>query len=203
MNLKVIQSILKSQLSFYILNVTTYVLDFLLVCSPVCVLQVFAIDKERVLCSRIRMLILTEIVRIGKDSMSTIANCFAKHSEKVCKRFYVQYFSEKAASRIFWECCQRYKPQEDLKKASRVRSVALENKAIPSIVKLYRKKVDTKDRLNTNVTVEDKNLMKALSKLGKEQGIAKTFTYRKTQRNISKCSENCFTFLMILKIVFS
>ena len=123
------------------------------------------------------MSILTEKVGIGKDRMSTIANCFAKHSEKVYKRFYVQHYSERGAARISWELDQLYKPQEDLQNASRVRSIALENKAMPTITTIKKWIQDLVDRirLNTNVTVEDENPMKTLSKLGKEQGIAKTF----------------------------
>ena len=129
----------------------------------------FASEKETVSCSR-----MSKLVKIGKESMSTIANCFAKHSEKVCKRFYVQHYSERAAARISWECYQRYKPQEDLKKASQFKSAALQNKAMPSsrIIKKWIQDLIDRIRLHTNVTIEDGNLVKELSKLGKEQGIA-------------------------------
>ena len=52
---------------------------------------------ERVSCSRIRMSVLTETVGLGKENISTIANCFAKHSEKVLQEVLSQAFFRKGS----------------------------------------------------------------------------------------------------------
>ena len=119
------------------------------------------------------MSVLTEIVSLGKENMSTIANCFAKHSEKVCKKYYVQHFSERAAARISWDCYKRYKPQADVKKAAKLRDVAIKRSRTPSVhsIKKWIQDIVHRIRLYSNVTVVDNNLMKELEKLDLEQGI--------------------------------
>ena len=138
--------------------------------------EVFKNKQERVSCSTIRMPVLTEIVSLGKENMSTIANCFAKHSEKVCKKYYVQNFSERAASRISWDCYIRYKPQADVKKAAKLRSAAIKRSQTPSVraIKKWIQDIVNRIGLYSNVTVVDDNLMKELNKLDLEQGILLT-----------------------------
>ena len=76
-------------------------------------------------CSRICMSVLTEIVGLGKENILTIANCFAKHLEKVCKKYYVQHISERAAGRISSDCHKRYKLQANVRKAGKVRNAVI------------------------------------------------------------------------------
>ena len=78
------------------------------------------------------MSVLTEIVSLGQENMSTIGNCFAKHSEKVSKK-YVQHFSERAAARISRDCYKRYKPQADVKNAAKLRDTAIKRSQTPSV----------------------------------------------------------------------
>ena len=59
------------------------------------------------------MSVITELVSLGAENLASIANCFAKYSEKVCKKYYVRHFSEREAARLSWECYKRYTPQED------------------------------------------------------------------------------------------
>ena len=61
--------------------------------------KVFGNRTERVPCSRIRMSVITEPVSLGAEHLSSIDNCFAKHSEKVCKKYYVRHFSERERER--------------------------------------------------------------------------------------------------------
>ena len=49
--------------------------------------KVFGNHTERVPCSRIRMSVITKLVSLGAEHLSSIANCFVKHSEKVCKKY--------------------------------------------------------------------------------------------------------------------
>ena len=60
--------------------------------------KVFGNRTERVPCSRIRMSFINEPVTLEAEHLSSIANCFAKHSEKVCKKYYVRHFSERERS---------------------------------------------------------------------------------------------------------
>ena len=118
------------------------------------------------------MSVLMEIVSLGKENISTIANCFAKHSEKVCKKYYVKHFPERAATRISWDCYKSYKPQADVKKAAKVRNAAIKRSQIPTVhsVKKWIQDITHRTKLYSNVTVVDDNLMKELDKLDLEQG---------------------------------
>ena len=132
-----------------------------------------AFNKAKVLgcswvsCSRIRMSVLTEIVSVGTENISNIASCFAKHSEKVCKKFYVQHFSEREAAWLSWSCYNMYKPPADIKKATSIRKTAIEKAKVPcaSTIKKWLQDIINKIRLLTNITIEDKNIMKELEKL--------------------------------------
>ena len=100
-------------------------------------------------------------------------NFFAKHSEKICKKYYVQHFSERAAARISWDCYKRYKPQADLKKTAKLRDTAIKRSRTPSVhaIKKWIQDIAHRIRLYSNENVVDDNLMKALEKLDLEQGI--------------------------------
>ena len=117
------------------------------------------------------MSLLTEIVSLGKES--TIANCFAKYSEKVRKKYYVQHFSERAAARISWDCYKRYKPQAGVKKAAKLGDTAIKRSRTPSVcaIKKWIQDIVHRIRLYLNVTVVDDNLTKELEKFDLEQGI--------------------------------
>ena len=53
---------------------------------------------KRVSYSRIRFSIITELVAPGKDSLDSIAHCCGKHGVEVCKKHYVQFFSNRKAA---------------------------------------------------------------------------------------------------------
>ena len=55
------------------------------------------------------MSIITEIVSFDKENISTLATCWAKRKEKVCKTYYTQHFLERQATRISWACYNMYK----------------------------------------------------------------------------------------------
>ena len=120
------------------------------------------------------MSVITELVSLGAENLASIANCFTKHSEKVCKKYYVRHFSEREAARLSWECYKRYTPHEDAPKASKVRVAAIKKCKMPNIksIKKWIKDLATKMRLLSKDGIdEDKNLMKELEKLALEQGI--------------------------------
>ena len=117
--------------------------------------NVFKDSNTRVSCSRIRISVLT------------IASCFRNHSEKVCKKYYVQHYSEREAARLSWKCYKMYKPKEDMKKAAEVRNKAIQKARIPSARKIQKwmEEIIRKIQLLTNFTIEDTNVMKELEKL--------------------------------------
>ena len=89
------------------------------------------LDCSCVSCYRIKMSVLTEIVSLGKESIFNIASCFAKHTEKVCKKYYIQHYSEREAARLSCSCYNMYKPLEDIQKPAKVRKTAIAKAALP------------------------------------------------------------------------
>ena len=67
------------------------------------------------------MSIIAEIVTFGKENISTFAICWAKHSESVCKKYYIQHFSQREAGRILRSCYSMYKTRADPKKVVKMR----------------------------------------------------------------------------------
>ena len=61
-------------------------------------------------CSRICFGIITELFCLGLKNLGSIAYSFAKHSKEVCKKFYVQYISNREAARLSWNCYLMSKP---------------------------------------------------------------------------------------------
>ena len=53
---------------------------------------------------RIRFSVITELICLGNKSLDSVAHCFAKHGTEVCKKFYVQFFSNREAARLLWKC---------------------------------------------------------------------------------------------------
>ena len=58
--------------------------------------------------SRIRFSAITELVMLGEDTLDNIAHCFAKHSTQTCKKFYVQFFSNREAACLSWKSLQMF-----------------------------------------------------------------------------------------------
>ena len=111
--------------------------------------------------------VITEIVSLGKENISTLATCFAKHSEKVCKKYFVLQFSEREAARISWSCYDLYKPDADIRKAVKFRDSARSKVPVPSTetIKSYLGKIINKVKLLTNITIEDNGLTRELERL--------------------------------------
>ena len=113
------------------------------------------------------MSVITEIVSIGKENISTLATCFAKHSEAVCKKYYVQHFSEREAARISWSCYNMYKTTDDVRKASKIRADVIKKRPMASSkdIKCWMKEIINKIKLLTNITIEYANLLKELENM--------------------------------------
>ena len=99
---------------------------------------------KRVSYSRIRFSIITELVALGKDSLDSIAHCCGKHGVEVCKKHYVQFFSNRKAAEWSWKSYERCKTiTKEEKKAANKRLELLSKKKLPSptqIEKWYKEK---------------------------------------------------------------
>ena len=62
---------------------------------------------HRVSCSRIRFSIIMELVSLGEDSLNFIAHCYGKHGVEVCKKHYIQFFSNQKAAELSWKAYER------------------------------------------------------------------------------------------------
>ena len=54
--------------------------------------------------------VITEIIMLGEDSLNNIAHCFRKHSKETCKKFHVQFFSNREAARPSWKSLTMFTP---------------------------------------------------------------------------------------------
>ena len=104
------------------------------------------------------MSVIIETVSIGKENISTLATCFAKHSEAVWKKYYVQHYSERETARISWSCYNMYNTNDDVKKASKIKANVIKKRPIASSKDIFVK-------LLTNISIEDLNLLKELENL--------------------------------------
>ena len=68
---------------------------------------------KRVSCSRIRFSIITELLVLGEDSLDTIAHCYGKHGVEVCRKHYVQFYSNSKAAELSWKSCRTLTKEEE------------------------------------------------------------------------------------------
>lgn len=136
-------------------------------------LKIFSNSSECVPCSRIRISAITELASLGSENLSTIANCFAQHSEKVCKKYHVRHLLEREAARLSWKCCEKYKPRDGVCTVAKTRTAAMKKCGVSktNLVKKWIKEITAKIKLLTNNDVEDQNLMKELNKLSLQEGV--------------------------------
>ena len=125
---------------------------------------------KSVSCSRISFSVITELVCLGTENLDNIAYSFAKHSKEVCKRFYVQYFSNREAARLSWKCYSLPKPlTQEEQKAVKEREDPLKKKSIPTFKDL-QKFYDMKNqiKISSHLDVTDDGLEKLLKMFREE-----------------------------------
>ena len=86
--------------------------------------------QKRTSTSQIRFSVITELVCLGEDSLDNIAYYFGKHTKKVCKKFYLQFWSNREAARLSWKVHQMCNSEND-SKAIELREQILQNKKKP------------------------------------------------------------------------
>ena len=96
---------------------------------------------QPVSCCCICFSIITELISLGKGDLENIAYAFAKHDKKTCCRFYVQFWNNREAVRLWWKCYEMLRPlTADDKKAVQVREKSLEKKLVPSVEDIRTRK---------------------------------------------------------------
>ena len=120
-------------------------------------------------CSRIKFSIITELVSLGEDSLDSIAHCYSKHGIKVCKKHYIQFFSNTKATELSWKSYERCRTlTKEEKKASNTHLKLLVKKTI----KKWYKDFKSYHKVHFNVNVTDKGL----------EGILERFQHERTLR---------------------
>lgn len=89
--------------------------------------------------SGIRFSAITELICLGNESLDSVPHCFAKHGTKVCKRFYVQFFSNREAARLSWKCTNLFTHvNQDEEKTVSLREKLLSKAKVPNSTKIKK-----------------------------------------------------------------
>ena len=146
--------------------------------------QVFA-DKpascNRVSCSRIRFSINTELVALGEDSLNSIAHCHGKHRAEVCKKYYIQFFSNRKAGELSWKSYERCRTlTKEEEKASNTCFKLLVKKALPTFKVVHKwyihkryKDLKSYHKVYSNVDMTEKGLEEILKPFQYERALRK------------------------------
>ena len=121
--------------------------------------------------SRIRFSVITELIMLGEDTLDNIAHCFAKHSAQTCKKFYVQFFSNREAARLSWKSWQIFKPiAKEEEKAIRMRQSKLSKTSIPTPekIKSWYKQLQNVLKLSEDLDLDDKGLDALIAQFSNE-----------------------------------
>ena len=103
-----------------------------------------------------------------RHSLDNIAFCFRKHTKEVCKKFYVQFWSNREAARLSWKVHQMCSSENE-KKAIQLKEQLLQSKSRPQVDEIERW---VKNRLNqlrlSGTDVEDKGLLNLVKRFRDE-----------------------------------
>ena len=116
---------------------------------------------KRVSCSRIRFSIITELVALDESSLETIAHCYGKHGVEVCKKHYVQFFSDQSAAELSWKSyqqCRVLTKEEEKAAKTRLELLAKENFPTLEQIKPWYKDLKSYHKVHANKDVTDKGL---------------------------------------------
>ena len=129
---------------------------------------------KRVSCSRIRFSIITELVALGEDSLDSIAHCYGKHSVEVCKKHYVQFYSNRTAAELSWKAYKRCRTlTKEEEKAVNKRAELLSKKKLPAIrdIQKWYKELRSYHKVHANVDVTDKGLENIIEGFIRERAV--------------------------------
>ena len=103
-----------------------------------------------------------------RHSLDNIAFCFGKHTKEVCKKFYVQFWSNREAARLSWKVHQMCSSENE-KKAIQLKEQLLQSKSRPQVDEIERW---VKNRLNqlrlSGTDVADKGLLNLVKRFSDE-----------------------------------
>lgn len=135
--------------------------------------QVF-LEKKRfasVSPSRLRFLVITELIMLGEDTLDNIAHCFAKHSNETWKKCYAQFFSNREAARLSWKYLQIFTPiKEEEKRAIEMRQSKFSQSSIPTAekVKSWYQEIRNVLKLLKDLDLTDKGLEALIKEFSNE-----------------------------------
>ena len=121
--------------------------------------------------SRIHFSVITELIMLREDTLDNIAHCFAEHSTETCKKFYVQFFSNREAARLLWKCLHMITPiTEEEKRAIEMSRSKLSKSSIPTAEKIKSWYHDIRNalKLSKDLDLTDKGLEVLIKKFSNE-----------------------------------
>ena len=121
--------------------------------------------------SRVRFSVITKLIMLGEDTLDNIAHCFAKHSKETCKKFYVQFFSNREAARLSWKCFQMLNPiKKEEQRAIEMRQSKLSKCSIPTAekVKSWYQEIKNILKLSKDLDLTDKGLEALIKEFSNE-----------------------------------
>ena len=111
---------------------------------------------------------------LGEDTLDIIAHCFAKHSTQTCKKFYVQFFSNREAARLSWKPLKMFTNiAKEEGKAIKMRKSKLCKTSIPSSekIKSWYKDIRNVLKLSDDLDLTDKGLEALINQFKNEMRV--------------------------------
>ena len=108
---------------------------------------------------------------LGEDTLDNIAHCFAKHSTETCKKFYVQFFSNREAARLPWKSLQMFKPiGKEEERAISMRQSKLAKSSIPTSekIKSWYQQLQNILKLSEKLDLNDNGLDALIAQFSKD-----------------------------------
>ena len=124
--------------------------------------------------SRIHFSVITELIMLGEDILDNIAHCFAKHNTQTCKKFYVQFFSNREAQRLSWKSLQMFTNiAKEEEKAIKLRESKLCKTFIPTSekIKSWYKDIRNILKLSDDPDLTDKGLEALINQFKNEMRV--------------------------------
>ena len=124
--------------------------------------------------SRIHFSVITELIMLGEDILDNIAHCFAKHNTQTCKKFYVQFFSNREAERLSWKSLQMFTNiAKEEEKAIKLRESKLCKTSIPTSkkIKSWYKDIRNILKLSDDLDLTEKGLEALINQFKNEMRV--------------------------------
>ena len=111
--------------------------------------------------SKIRFSVITQLIMLGEDTLDNIVHCFVKHSTETCKKFYMQFYSNREATCLSWKSLRMFTNiAKEEEKAIEIRQTKLSRSVIPSLenIKLWHQDIRNILKLSEDLDLSNKGL---------------------------------------------